>query len=135
MIPNSIILVSFIDFANNWKTREWGSNERPIPSSFMNNFIISHFPIKVQGHIMGHVESAQVPWRRRKDEEHVNSKGLWPMIFFGQKLSIFFLKMEFSIINSLIFIKKSKRGGFNFFFWEGVTTFMSTSHNFKRSLK
>lgn len=46
-----------------------------------------HFPIKVQGHIMGNVESAQVPWQRRKYEEHVNGKGLWPMIFFGQKLS------------------------------------------------
>jgi hypothetical protein len=113
-----------------------GSNERPIPSSFMNNFIMSHFPIKVQSHIMRHVESAQVPWQIRKEEEHVNGKGLWPLIFFGQKLSkqlfesgIFYYKFpNFGL-------KKSKRGGLNFYFWEGVTTFMSTNYNFKRSLK
>lgn len=65
---------------------------------------------------MGHVESAQVPWQRRKYEEHVNVKGLWPMNFFGQKLSK-------KLSNSGIFYykfpnfgkKSSKIGGLNFF--------------------
>jgi len=62
---------------------------------------------------MGHVESAQVPWQRRKDEEHVNGKGLWPVIFFGQILSKQLFESGIFYYHFPNFGKKSsKRGGF-----------------------
>lgn len=77
---------------------------------------MSCFPIKVKGHIMGHVESAQVPWQRRKDEEHVNGKGLWPVIFLAKYCQNNCLKVEYSIIISLILVKNHlKEVDFNFF--------------------